>query len=67
MAKTLIKEIAKRAGRKRKARGVKPATELQKKGAKALGISLTEAKKKSDAELKAAIKKAGKTIRARSV
>ena len=45
-------------GRRRKARGVKPATELQKKGAKALGISLTEAKKKSDAELKAAIKEA---------
>lgn len=58
MAKTLTKEIAKRAGRKRKARGVKPATELQKKGAKVLGISLTAAKKKSDAELKAAIKEA---------
>jgi len=58
MAKRLISTIAKRAGRKRKARGVKPATELQKKGAKVLGISLTAAKKKSDAELKAAIKEA---------
>ena len=55
--KSAIKTSVKR-GRKRKPRGRKPATELQKKGAKVLGISLTEAKKKSDAELKAAIKKA---------
>jgi len=53
-----IKAAKAKRGRKRKARGRKAATELQKKGAKALGISLTEAKKKSDAELKAAIKEA---------
>ena len=57
VVKSAIKASVKR-GRKRKRRGVKAATKLQKKGAKVLGISLTEAKKKSDAELKAAIKEA---------
>ena len=56
--KAVVRQAAKKAGRPKAARGVKPATPEQKMGAKAAGITVTEFKKLPEAQQKKFIKQA---------
>ena len=56
--KAAVRQAAKKAGRPKAARGVKPATPEQKMGAKAAGITVTEFKKLPEAQQKKFIKQA---------
>ena len=56
--KAAVKQAAKKAGRPKAARGVKPATPEQKMGAKQAGMTVTEFKKLSEAKQKKFIKEA---------
>ena len=47
-----VRKLISKGGRKRKARGVKPASPEQKMGAKQANMRLTDFKKLSDAEQK---------------
>ena len=58
LLKAAVKQAAKKAGRPKAARGVKPATPEQKMGAKQAGMSLREFKKLSEAKQKRFIKEA---------
>lgn len=53
-----VRKLISKGGRKRKARGVKPASPEQKMGAKQANMNLTDFKKLSDAEQKRFIKEA---------
>jgi len=56
--KAAVKQAAKKAGRPKAARGVKPATPEQKMGAKQAGMTVTEFKKLSEPKQKKFIKEA---------